>query len=307
MSSNLKNFLLLLLLASLWGPSFLFIKIAIEFIPPITLTAIRIGIGAALLFTILKFKHRKLPKLKSVWKHFSIAALLQSAVPFTLFAVGEKSIDSSLAAIICGSAPLFTLVLAHFFTKNDRFTKSKLTGSGVGFFGLFILVAPALFGAQATLFGIFAVMIGAMCYAIAFVYVKKFIKMTDFAPLVVPTLQLIFSFLFLLPVALIFEDHSTLKNASPAAIFSTLSLGIFGSALAFVVYYKILAATSATYTSMVNYMVPVVGVVLGMLVLDEQLTWNSYLGCILILVGVMIANGIIKKPAGRAESRPTLV
>lgn len=294
MNSNLKNFLLLLLLASLWGPSFLFIKIAIEFIPPITLTAIRIGIGAALLFTILKLHHRKLPTLKSVWKHFSVAALLQSAVPFTLFAVGEKSIDSSLAAIICGSAPLFTLVLAHFLTKNDRFTKSKLIGASVGFFGLFILVAPALLGATATIFGIFAVMIGALCYATAFVYVKKFIKIENFAPLVVPTLQLIFSFLFLLPTALIFEDHSTLKDATFAAIFSTLSLGVFGSALAFVVYYKILAATSATYTSMVNYMVPVVGVVLGMLVLDEQLTWNSYLGCILILVGVMIANGIIK-------------
>lgn len=302
MTNNLKNFLLLLLLASLWGPSFLFIKIAIDFIPPITLTAIRIGIGAALLLSILKFHQRKLPKLKSVWKHFSIAALLQSAVPFTLFAVGEKSIDSSLAAIICGAAPLFTLVLAHFFTKNDRFTKNKLVGSSVGFFGLFILVAPALLGASATIFGIFAVMIGALCYAIAFVYVKKFINFKNFAPLVVPTVQLIFSFLFLLPVALIFEDQSNLKYASAAAIFSTLSLGIFGSALAFVVYYKVLAATSATYTSMVNYMVPVVGVVLGMLVLDEQLTWNSYLGCILILVGVMIANGVIKLSAGRANS-----
>jgi drug/metabolite transporter (DMT)-like permease len=294
LNQNLKNFSLILLLAALWGPSFLFIKIAIEFFPPITLTAIRVGIGAMTLYAILKFRKVKLPNLLKIWKNFSIAALLQSAIPFTLFSVGEKSIDSSLAAIICGAAPLFTLVIAHFFTHDDKFTKVKIVGSIVGFCGLFILITPSLTLGNSSFIGVFEVLIGATCYAVAFVFVKKTINFKDFAPLTVPMLQLFFSFLFLAPLSLIFENYETIKIASNAAIFSTLALSFLGTALAFVIYYKIIAVTSATYASMVNYIVPVFGAILGMIVLDEQLTWNSYLGCVLIIFGVMIANKVIR-------------
>jgi len=292
-NQNLRNFSLILFLAALWGPSFLFIKIAITSIPPITLTAIRVGIGATVLFIILKLRGAKLPKIIPNWKNFSIAALLQSAIPFTLFGIGEQSIDSSLAAIICGAAPLFTLVIAHFFTHDDRFTKIKIIGSTIGFCGLFILVAPSLTAGKSTAFGVFAVVIAALCYAIAFVYVKKTINFKNFAPLTIPMLQLLFSFVFLLPVALIFEDVLVIKDASISAIAATLALSFLGTSLAFVVYYKIIAATSATYASMVNYIVPIFGAILGMIVLDEQLTWNSYLGCALIIFGVMIANKLL--------------
>ncbi|MES2961457.1 MAG: DMT family transporter [Pseudomonadota bacterium] len=301
MTNNTKNFLSLILLASLWGPSFLFIKVAITHIPPIALTAFRVGLGSLMLYALLQFKNIKLPNLKPIWKHFSIAALLQSAVPFTLFSIGEKTIDSSLAAIICGSAPLFTLVLAHFTTHDDKFTKTKLIGASAGFFGLFILIAPALFKAEATIIGMLEVMIGALCYAGGFVYVKKFINLSKLEPLTVPTLQLFFSFLFLLPTSLIFEDLSGIKDASLPAILSAFSLAFFGSAVAFTVYYKILKATSATYLSMVNYIVPVFGAVLGVIILGEKLAWNSYVGCALILVGVMIANGIIRFPTTRQK------
>jgi len=293
-NQNLKNFLLILLLAALWGPSFLFIKIAIEYIPPITLTAIRVGIGALVLYGILKFRKVNLPKLRTVWMHLSVAALLQSAIPFTLFAVGEESIDSSLAAIICGAVPLFTIVLAHFTTNDDRFTKTKVIGSVVGFFGLFILIAPSLLIAKSTTFGIVMVLLASTCYSVAFVYVKKFFNFKNFAPLTIPMLQLFFSFLFLMPLSIIFDSYATIPSASFAAIFATLVLSFFGTALAFVVYYKIIAATSATYASMVNYVVPVFGAFLGMIVLDEKLTWNSYLGCALIIFGVMIANRIFR-------------
>lgn len=307
MSSNLKNFCWLVFLASLWGPSFLFIKIAIIYIEPITLTTFRLGLGSALLFAIVKFRKFKFPKFSSAWAHVAIASLFQSAIPFTMFAVGEQSIDSSLAAIICGASPLFTLIIAHFFTRDDRFTKSKLTGSIVGFAGLFILIAPALLGATATAFGVFSVLIGAVCYAIGFVYVKKFINLNKFPSLTAPTLQLFFSFLFLLPLAVIFENPvMSFKHASLPAILSALALAVFGSAIAFTVYYKIIKATSATYTSTVNYIVPVFGMILGIIILDETVDWNSYLGCALILFGVMIANGIIKfsKPLRQKVSLP---
>ena len=292
-NKNLKNFLLIVLLAALWGPSFLFIKIAIEFFPPITLTAIRVGVAAAVLFVILKIRKAPLPKLSKIWKKFSIAALLQSAIPFTLFAVGEKSIDSSLAAIICGASPLFTMVLAHFYIQDDKFTKVKVIGSITGFLGLFILVAPSMTLGLSSTLGIIEVLIAASCYAIAFVFVKKTLNFKDFALLAIPMLQLFFSFLFLMPLSLIFENYATIKSASGEAILSTIALSFLGTAFAFVIYYKIIAVTSATYASMVNYIVPIFGAILGMIVLDEKLTWNSYLGCILIIFGVMIANKIL--------------
>lgn len=294
MSANLKNFFWLVFLASLWGPSFLFIKIAIEFIQPITLTAFRLGLGSLVLFTILKFQKVKLPNLKGRLKHVLAAGLIQSAIPFTLFAIGEKSIESSLAAIICGSAPLFTMVLAHFFNQNDQLTKLKVSGATIGFFGLLILISPALSGANSTAFGILTVLVGAICYAIAFVYVKKFINLNDFEPLTLPTIQLFFSFLFLLPLALIFENPAKILLASKPAIFSAFGLAFFGSALAFVIYYKLLKSTSASFTAMVNYIVPVFGIILGSFVLDEKLSWNVYFGGALILFGVMTANGVFK-------------
>lgn len=294
MTPSVRNFLWLLLLASFWGPSFLFIKVAVEYVEPLTITAIRMGIGSLILYAILKFQKVKLPKLKKVWKHFTVAALFQGAIPFTLFAVGEKTIDSSIASIISGSTSLFTMVLAHYFVKNDRFTAAKLTGSCLGFFGLFMLIAPALLVAQGSFFGFFTFILASMCYAIAFVYVKKFIDISKYPPLTVPAIQLFISFLVLSVAALILEDPLSITYVSTPAILSILGLGVFGTALAFTVYYKLISLTNISYIAMVNYIVPVFGVVLGMLVLDEKLAWNSYLGCLMVLFGVMIANGMIK-------------
>lgn len=286
---------MLLLFSALCGPSFLFIKIAIVEIPPVTVAFMRVGIGAFLLYLLLKLKKTPLPKLSSSWIHIAIAALFQSAIPFSLFAIGEKGIDSSLASIICGTSPLFTIVLAHFFTENDQFTKMKTVGSALGFFGLCVLIAPTLFFTKTTIFGTFMVLIAAMCYAIGFVYVKKYIEIKKFAPLTLPTIQLFISFLFLLPLALIFENPFVIKDASISAIGAILALSVLGTALAFTVYYQLIALTSATYISTANYIIPIFGAILGVLVLDEKLAWSALFGCVLIIAGVMIANRPIFK------------
>lgn len=130
----------------------------------------------------------------------------------------------------------------------------------------------------------------AASYGVGFVYAKKNIH--GFKPLVVPTAQLFLASLFLLPFSLIVEDSIAIDSVSLAAALSVLGLAVFGTALAFVIYYKLIATTSATYVAAVNYVLPVFGVVLGMAVLKEHLTWNSYLGSLMILVGVMIINGV---------------
>ena len=291
-NNQVRNLFLLLLLSCCWGPSFLFIKIAIEYVGPMTMTATRLFIGGILLFIILKIQKTELPKFGKEWKHFAVMAIFSCGLPFTMFAVGEKYIDSSLASIINGSTPLFTLMIAHFVTQDDRMTKTKLLGSIIGFSGILLLVLPSLFDAKGTLFGIFAALTAALSYGIGFVYAKKNIH--GFKPLVVPTAQLIIATLFLAPLALIFEKPYEIEYISNAAILAILGLAVFGSATAFVVYYKLIASTNATYTASANYIIPVFGVILGMVVLDEALTWNSYVGSMLILFGVMIANGFIR-------------
>lgn len=193
-NDQIKNLLLFFLLACCWGPSFLFIKIAVEQISPIIIANLRVAIGGAMLYTILKLKKIDLPKLGLAWKHFAIMGFFSCALPFALFAIGEQYIDSSLAAILNGTTPLFTLMIAHFFTENDRLTKVKFFGSVVGFSGLFVLVAPSLFDTKANIFGIFAGIIAAASYGAGFVYAKKNIH--GFNPLVVPTAQLFWHLYF---------------------------------------------------------------------------------------------------------------
>ncbi len=288
-NTQLKNFLLLIALACCWSPSFLFIKIAIEFVPPFTLIFLRVAMAAALLYLVLKFKKINLPTTKNAWKNFTIMGFFSCAFPFALFAVGEQFIDSSLASIINGSTPLFTLIIAHFFIQNDRLSKTKFYGSIIGFFGLFVLVAPTLFQAHATIPGIIAVTCAAASYGIGIVYTKK--NMQNSKPLATATAQLIMSSLFLLPFSLM-ENPFAIQQISGAAVFSIISLAILGTVIAFIIYYQLISATSATYVSAVTYIMPIFGMILGATILAEQLTWNSYVGSSLILLGVMTVNGV---------------
>lgn len=302
-----KNFLLLLVLAALWGPSFLFIKVAVAEIPPLTIVLGRVGVGGILLYLILRMQGRNLPPPGRVWLHFTFAAIVQNAIPFLLFGWGEQYIDSALAAILNGTTPLFTLLLAHLFITDDRLTPTKSLGTLIGFSGLALLIAPSLLGGiKATTWGLMAVAAASLCYGIAIVYGRR--NLRGLPPLVAPTAQLLLAAVFMMPLSLIFERPFSLPAPSWPALASLLALGVFGTGLAFVVYYRIMEQTSATYVSMVTYLVPVFGVILGVIVLNEQLGWNAYLGCALILLGVMIVNGVFRlalwpRP-GEAAARP---
>lgn len=305
----MRNFLLLLFLASLWGPSFLFIKVAVEDIPPLTLVVGRAGIAAVVLYTVLRMQGRNLPKFGLVWKHFVVMAFVQHAVPFTLFNWGEQHISSALAAILNGTTPLFTIILAHLLVQDDRMNPAKVMGVFVGFGGLLLLIGPSLFnGVQVTTWGLVAVTIAAASYGVAIVYSR--LNLRGQPPLVAPAAQLTLAALIMLPLSLFLERPFSLPTPSWAALGSLFSLATLGTALAFVVYYYLIERVSATYVSMVTYMVPVIGLVLGVIVLNEQLRWNAYVGCILILIGVMIVNGKFDKTLtwwrrpGDAVARP---
>jgi drug/metabolite transporter (DMT)-like permease len=300
-----KNFLWLLFLACLWGPSFLFIKVAVGEIPPITLVVGRVGLAALLLYIILRMQGRNLPQFGPVWKHVAVVGFFSNALPFVLFSWGEQYIDSALAAILNGTTPLFTIVLAHLFIADDRMTPVKVMGTLLGFGGLVLLIAPSLSeGFEATTWGLLAATTAAASYGIAIVYTRK--NLRGLPPLVAPTAQLLIATIYLLPLSLLIEQPFRLPLPSWSAVAALAGLSIFGTALAFVIYYQLLETTSATYVSMVTYMAPVIGVGLGVFILNEQLSWTVYIGCGLILLGVMVVNGIFKNFNRRstAPARP---
>lgn len=288
-----KNFLWLLFLALLWGPSFLFIKVAVQEIPPLMLVLCRVSIAAILLYFVLLVQKRKLPRPGIIWKHFAVVGLFANVFPFFLFSWGEMFIDSAVASILNGTTPLFTLLIAHFSIRDDKMSTIKVVGTLIGFCGLILLVSPSLQGSiQAKTWGLIAVTVAACSYGIALVYAR--LKLVGLPPLVAPTAQLIMACLFMLPLTLIFEQPFNISLPSLSAMGALLALSILGTAIAFVVYYRILEHTSATFLSTVTYLVPILGIVLGVVVLDEKLQWQTYAGCVLILFGVMIVNRVFK-------------
>ena len=288
---KLKTILWLVVLAWLWGIAFLFVKVAVQDIPPLTLVTARVGGAAAILYVILRLQGRQLPKFGRIWLHFAAVGFLYNAAPYALLAWGQQYIDSALAAMFIGATPLITMLLAHLFTRDDHFTVTKGVGVALGFAGVTALLAPALLdGVQATVLGLFAALFAAISYGGAIVYAKNTLQ--GLPPLVSPTAQLTLATIFLAPLSLLVEQPYALPLPSGTALGALLMLAIFSTAIAFYIYYRAMETTSASNLSMAGYLVPLVAMIMGVLVLGEQLAWNVYLGCALIFGGILTVNGV---------------
>ncbi len=288
---KVKVFMALVVLALLWGPAFLFVDVAVQDIPPITLVWARVSLAAVILYFVLKFQGQSLPRTGTTWKHGAVAGLLHNTAPYVLLSWGQQYIDSAVAAILIGTTPLFTMVLAHLFTTDDHFTFSKIAGIALGFVGLAILLGPALgSGIQLTTLGLLAAVLAAASYAGAIVYSKQ--TLHGLPPLVGPMIQLTTASVFLLPLSLFVEQPYLLPLPSWPALSSLLLLAGLSTALAFVIYYRTMEISNPTVLSMVTYLVPVVAAILGVAVLSEQLTWNAYLGFTLVMMGLMVVNRV---------------
>ncbi|WP_185154399.1 DMT family transporter [Fulvivirga sp. M361] len=293
---------MLLLLATLWGPSFLFIKVAIVEIPPVTLAALRIGIGAVFINLYLYMRGGSFIKELAFWKHVTIAGFFAHALPFILINWGEQYIDSAMASILNGLTPLFTIVMANFVIEDDKMDVKKILGTILGFIGLMVLISPSLIsGIKASVLGVVAVGIGAASYGVALVYSRLNLKAVK--PVYAPASQLLVTAVYLVPFAFLTDGPVNLASLSFNAIGSVLILAVPGTAMAFVVYYKVLEKASASYLSLVTYLMPIYGVVLGVTVLGETITMETFIGAILILSGIAIVNGILRLPKWKMKVR----
>lgn len=282
---KIKNIHLLILLASLWGPSFLFIKIAVVEIPPIMLAALRIGIAAVILNLVLILTKERLPKDLDFWKKTFIAGFFAQGLPFVLINWGEQFVDSSLASILNGLVPLFTIIFAHYLIEDEKLTIQKIFGVVLGFVGLVILVIPnLLLGVDLTVLGILAITIAAISYGIGLSFIKKYFSNTS--SFKAPAAQLLSVTIYLLPSAFIAYPEFSFSGLSLSAIGSVVALAVFGTAIAFILYFKLIERSSAGYASLVTYLMPVYGVILGAIFLDEEISLWVLLGASLILVGI---------------------
>lgn len=287
---NSKNIFLMVLLAALWGPSFVFIKVAVESISPFTLVLGRVGLAALLLYGVLRWQNGRLPRSWQTWKHLTVVALCHNAIPFILFAWGEQYVASNIASILNGTIPLFTILLAHFVIHDDRLTLAKIVGVLIGFVGIVVLLLPT-FSSQivAPVWGVLGITLACFLYAVAIVYSRNHLR--GLPPLVAPTGQMIVASLALLPFVLLVDRPWTAVWPSWPSLLSVVGLAVLGTALAFMVYYRLLEQASATHVSMVTYIMPLFGIILGAIFLDESLTVEMALGTGLILIGVFIVNG----------------
>lgn len=292
----MQNVLWLLLLASMWAPSFLFIKIGLGGFPPVTLAATRLTVAAVLMLVVLRVRRVSLPRDGASWFRFAVMGLTANAFPFAMFSIGEMHADSGLAAILNGTTPIFTAVFAHFALKGERLAPRVVSGILLGFAGVLLIFVPRL---QATAVGDTAVIglvmfaAAAASYGVSTVWAKRHLH--GYPPFVTPAAQFVTSSAMLLPVAFLFERPLAI-TPSWEAIGSVLILAVVGTVLAYLVFYRLLVHVTATWISYVTYILPPVGLLLGIVFLGETPGAWAWAGCGTILLGVMVMNGLLRFP-----------
>jgi drug/metabolite transporter (DMT)-like permease len=274
-------------LGFMWGSSYLFIKLAVDDFGTFTLVALRLVVGSLLLWTVVRMAGQALPREPRMYGHLLVMAIVNITIPFLLITWAEQSVESSLAAILTSPVPLFAIVLSSFFLPDEPMRVNGVVGLVVGFIGVVIITSRGLTGEGSSLAGEIALLGAAFSYAAGAVYSRRNVR--GIPPMIPAVFQVTFAALITGTVALLFE-HPWTAQPDPQAIFSILWLGILGSGLAYLAVFRLFAHWGATRTTLVAYLLPVVGIVLGYLVLDEAVDARLIIGTALVIAGVGLVN-----------------
>ena len=281
-------FALLLLLSAIWGASFLFIKIGVSEIGPITFSMLRVLIGSLVLLAIVLTRRQRERMDRGVWRRMAVVGLFGTALPFTFIGWGTQFISSGLSAILNATTPLFAFILATALGSEDL-RAVRAVGVVVGFGGIVALMWPQLQGGwQASLLGELAVVAGSLCYAISAVYMRR--HLTGQPALLTALGQVGMGCLILIPFSLLEQPWQF--RPSLTAVAALLALGTVGTGLAYIIYVRLIQGLGATGASLVTQIVPLFAVFWGWLVLAERPGWNALLALGMILVGLLLVNGL---------------
>lgn len=306
---NLLDWTLLLGLSLLWGGSFLFNALALQGFPPLTLVLLRVSIAAVALHLVLRALGQAMPRDRAVWTAFLVMGTLNNAVPFSLIVVGQMSVAVGLASILNATTPLFGALVAHLWTEDEKLSGGRVVGLLAGLAGVAVIVGPeALRGLAGTLPGQLACLSAAISYAVAGVYGRRFRRM-GVTPLSAAAGQVTGATLVLLPLVLLIDQPWALPAPGLVAWAAVLALALACTALAYLIYFGLLARAGATNLLLVTVLVPPVAVLLGALVLGERLAPGHFAGLALIALGLGIGDGrplrwlrrSVAGPLGRTE------
>jgi drug/metabolite transporter (DMT)-like permease len=280
------NLLLLLTLGAIWGSSYMFIKVIVAEVPTFTLVAGRLTLSVVILWGILRARGLSLSRTRRMWRTYAVLGVLGAAVPYSLISWGEQYISSGLASLLQATTPIFTVILAHFVTDDEPVTAAKIVGVIIGFVGVGVLMLPDLRqGLQANLLGQLAIVGSSLCYAGGALYSRS--RLRGQPALVSATGQLTMGMVYMLPTSLLIDRPFGLSPSLPT-LASWLVLSILGTVVAYVIYFTLIERSSATFTTMVTYIIPVNGLALGALVLNESLDATMLGSLALILLGVLL-------------------
>jgi len=286
---KLKEWSAFILLALVWGSSFLWIKIAVEEIGPFTLVAFRLLYGLIGLLAVVAIQKRSFPRDRRTLLAYVFMGVFNTAVPFVLISWGETKIDSGLAAILNGTVPLFTIVIAHFWLQDEKITLPRIIGLIVGFVGVVMLVSRNLgpAGLQFDIWGELAVIAASICYAVAITFSRKYLRNQQ--PVVQSTMVMLIADALLwlsIPIA----EPSFQLPALPLTWIALLWLGLLGSCIAYLLFFFLINSWGPTRASVVTYTFPVTGLVLGVLFLNEIVDWRLLVGTALVVGGILVLN-----------------
>ena len=278
-------------LSVLWGGSFFFIGVAVKELPPLTMVTMRLIIAALALYAVVRATGVKMPRGVRTWLAFAWLGLINNVVPFSLFAWGQTHITGGLASIINATTPLFTVIVAHLLTHDERMTVRHILGAAIGLAGVAAMIGTGVgsFFSDSVLAQL-ACLFASICYAFAGVYGRRFAGM-GISPLAAATAQLAASGFIILPVMLLVDQPWALPAPSVSAVAAIIGQALFSTALAFVVFFHLLATAGATNVALVAFLSPITAIVLGTAFLNERIEAAHLIGMAIISIGLALIDG----------------
>jgi drug/metabolite transporter (DMT)-like permease len=282
-----KHWFVFILLGSIWSSSFLWIKIAVTEVGPITLVAFRVLFGLLFALIVIFFQRTKLPRTFEEWFPILLLGISNVAIPFFLISWGEQSIDSAVAAILDSTVPLFTIIIAHLALHDDKMTVPKVLGLLTGFAGVVLLMSKDIGASPGPLLGQAAVVLACVFYAGSTVFARKFTENTSS---ILRSAGPLISSTAVMWLATSFIERPIKIPQLPITWIALLWLGVLGSGFAFILNYYLIHEIGPTRTTMVTYLFPLGGVILGVVFLGEHLSWQLLAGAALVIASLAVAN-----------------
>ena len=289
---GIKEWGQIIILSILWGGSFFFVGVAVKEMPPLTIVLCRVALASIILLVIVYLKGDKMPSSPGLWGAFIIMGALNNLIPFSLIVWGQTHIESGLASILNATTPIFSVVLAHFLTREERLAANRITGVTIGWIGVAMLIGiESLRGFGIEVMGQLAVVGATFSYACAAIYGRRF---KGINPLIVATGMLCGSTIMMTPLALVIEQP---WNLSPGitTLMALFGLAAVSTSLAYIIYFQVLATAGPTNLLLVTFLIPVSAILLGVVVLAERLAWNAFAGMGLIFIGLISIDGRLLK------------